>query len=349
MKTNKGKLLTMKNERYYNFCVKFITGEISAVEQTELETWLIASAENRDFYEHILATWNKTEIDTAPGNLPIDAQWEQLSERLGFSEGVQGRERVASSIGMSEKLKWFFQPRFRPAYALVGVFAIVLILLFSLREPKISPLQMEISTTNGETTEYTFSDGSHVRLNSGSSIQFFNIFSDTLREVYLKGEGFFSIAKENRPFIVNTENAKTTVLGTEFNVWSRGSKTRVVVKSGKVRFSSSVGSESIVVLAQNQMSCIAEQSAPTNPATVDANYLLGWLHGRLVFERRPMLEIIDEIERTYDISVLIENIDLEGKTITASFDSSSIETIFASLCLTLDIHYKIDRGQVTLF
>ncbi|MFZ5517536.1 MAG: FecR family protein [Candidatus Zhuqueibacterota bacterium] len=338
----------MQNEKFHNLCIKSIAGEISSAEQKELEHWLNASAENRSGYQEIQQIWQKAEIISIAGNLQIDEQWERLSRDLGLMHAEKHRKLSPASSGIRVRMKRFFKPGLRPAYAIVGVAIIVLIALVSIQKQEVIPVLQEIVTNNGETTECMFSDGSTVRLNSGSSIQFSSVFSDTARQVFLKGEGFFAIAKENRPFVVNTESAKTVVLGTEFNVWARGSETRVIVKSGIVRFLSLKNKEDVVLL-ENQMSCLDEKAAPTSPKTVDADFLLGWLKGRLVFERTPILEIIAELERRYNISIVMDNVDVKNETITASFDSSSLETIFASLCLTLGIQYKIEQARVTLF
>ncbi len=228
---------------------------------------------------------------------------------------------------------------------------VVIILIVSLmnRPQCQQPASEQIITANGEKMSYTFYDGSSVRINSGSSVQFLSEFSDNLRQVHLKGEGFFRVAKENRPFVVITENARTIVLGTEFNVWSRHGETRVIVKSGNVLFASFENDEMSVKLAKIQMSCLDERAAPSAPQEVDADHLLGWLNGRLVFERTPMMEIIDELERTFSISVVTNNLDINDQTITANFETTSLETVCASLCLTLGIQYKIDRNQVMLY
>jgi len=339
----------MQNEKFHNLCIKSITGEISPAAQKELENWLNASAANRNSFEEIQHIWQMTKIKSIPENLPIDEQWERLRAFLSLMHVEKHRKLLPAISEIREKIERLFQRRVSPAYAILGVAIIVLIVFLSIPNKEVIPFLQEIVTNKGETTECRFSDGSTVRINSESTIQFLSVFSDTVRQVFLQGEAFFTIAKENRPFVVNTKSAKTVVLGTEFNVWARGSETRVIVKSGKVRLSSLKNKENVVVLEKNQMSCLNDKATPTSPKTVNTDFMLGWLEGKLVFERTPMHEIIAELERRYDISIVIENVDVKNETITASFDSSSLETIFASLCLTLGIQYKIEQTQVTLF
>lgn len=72
-------------------------------------------------------------------------------------------------------------------------------------------------------------------------------------------------------------------------------------------------------------------------------HLLGWLKDRLVFEKTSLGEILDELERYYDISVKSMDPELDQKTITATFEDESIETVLASLCLTLNAKFEYDE------
>lgn len=63
------------------------------------------------------------------------------------------------------------------------------------------------------------SDNTRVHLNSGSSLRYPVRFAGDIREVFLTGEGFFEVTKdEERPFVVKTEEVDVRVLGTSFNV-----------------------------------------------------------------------------------------------------------------------------------
>mgnify|MGYP001472807545 FL=1 len=77
---------------------------------------------------------------------------------------------------------------------------------------------MEKRSERGEKITVKLPDGSTVKLNSGSSITYPEMFLDDRREVVLKGEGFFDVKKnQKQPFIVMANKAKVKVLGTSFN------------------------------------------------------------------------------------------------------------------------------------
>jgi transmembrane sensor len=73
---------------------------------------------------------------------------------------------------------------------------------------------------SGRPLSASLDDGSAIRLNGGSDIR--TTFDRRKREVHLRGEGFFAVAKDaKRPFSVITATHRVTALGTRFNVDER--------------------------------------------------------------------------------------------------------------------------------
>jgi transmembrane sensor len=150
------------------------------------------------------------------------------------------------------------------------------------------------------------------------------------------------VTRDERPFLVITENARTTVLGTEFNVWARNEQTRVIVREGSVRFKSINADDGDVLLLREEMSRITGNQPPQVPKRVDTERLLGWLEGRLVFEKTPLTEILDELERYYDVFIESADSELAQETLTATFDHLPLETVLSSICLTLGAQYRFE-------
>ncbi|MDT3403583.1 FecR family protein [Mucilaginibacter terrae] len=84
----------------------------------------------------------------------------------------------------------------------------------------------------------TLDDGSRVALHPKSSVQYTQPFKRARRNIHLKGEAKFYVAKDKkRPFTVYAGPLATTALGTVFNItaWPGGSRTKVRLLSGKVK------------------------------------------------------------------------------------------------------------------
>ena len=70
---------------------------------------------------------------------------------------------------------------------------------------------------HGRIYTVVLSDSTIVTLNAESELIFPNNFGD-VREVSLKGEAYFQVAKTGSPFIVHADNINIRVLGTKFNI-----------------------------------------------------------------------------------------------------------------------------------
>lgn len=106
--------------------------------------------------------------------------------------------------------------------------------------PEISETTQEFKTiTNNhdDVLGVSLSDGSFVELSPGAAITYKDGFETASRDVVLKGEAVFSVAKDkDRPFTVYSGNISTTALGTKFRVVYDGNsaKTKVYLYEGKV-------------------------------------------------------------------------------------------------------------------
>ncbi|MCG8603977.1 FecR domain-containing protein, partial [bacterium] len=207
-------------------------------------------------------------------------------------------------------------------------------------------------TTKSVRTDYAqqlqlqLPDGSSVKLNSDSELEFTRAFHDSVRVVQLLGEAYFQVVKDQRPFVVITENARIRVLGTSFNVSSRDSETRVIVRTGKVSLQSAIASgHARVVLTADQMSECRGEGHPLQPVEVDTDHVLGWLEGNLVFERTQLRETVIELKRYYGVEIVLADSSLGFDTITGTFRNRSLETVLASICLSMDLSYSLEKGK----
>ena len=74
-----------------------------------------------------------------------------------------------------------------------------------------------------------------IRDSAGSKLSFSKDYNSESRKVFLSGEAFFDVKKGINPFIISTEYAEITVLGTKFNVRSREDGFEVGVNEGAVK------------------------------------------------------------------------------------------------------------------
>jgi len=312
------------NKKYLALCIKEVTGNITDDEKKILDLWLSESVENKKEFERVKNIWIKTTPDEIliPGT---ETGWLALNRRLEDN---------------SQHKKYpFAKPKLRPVF--VGVIAILLLFVsvYIINDKEHLPQLKTVATVSKEHKQIHLPDSSVVLLNGNSRIKFLDNFDENTREIDLQGEAFFSVTKNDRPFIVKTENAKTTVMGTKFNVRSYGEKTEVFVKEGKVSVKQNKSSNGSVELSKGQFSTVIKDQPPALPKEVDP-YVLSWIDGKLEFNQTKLTEIVDELERFYETKITIENNDLKNCTLTGSFDHQEIDTLLVMMSTALDIDLK---------
>lgn len=192
----------------------------------------------------------------------------------------------------------------------------------------------------------TLGDGSVVRLNENSSLEFPEHFDTEIRKVVLKGEAFFDIqAEAQRPFVVISNLSQVTVLGTSFNINTHNA-TEVTVASGKVKVED-LQSQEKAFLLPGQQAVMDGKAIAINQ--VNPDYFLGWHTRSLSFEEEPVEKVLKILERAYGVT--IHTTMQTGKTeclITGSYEGERIETILRGMKNLLDLEYETDISTRTI-
>lgn len=199
-----------------------------------------------------------------------------------------------------------------------------------------APIRALLSTERydtdvGEQRSLTLADGSEVRLNVRSNL-WANVTA-SVREVRLKeGEALFHVAKDPlHPFRVRTPQAIIEAKGTQFNVHVNDSGTVVTLLEGKVDVQPS-GSSAVIPLSPGEQVKVAPDStAHPEPRTADLKTVTAWTERRLVFEDKPLADVIAEFNRYSRQPFVVDDPQLGNIRITASFESGSVQTFANSL------------------
>lgn len=166
-----------------------------------------------------------------------------------------------------------------------------------------------VSTPRGVDFKITLPDGTDVWLNAESSLQFPSAFTKDTRRVILSGEAYFKVAHDsNCPFIVETDKMKVRVLGTEFNFRNYISeKPQVSLIDGSISILSLNESEPDIILKPGQGACVEEDGHIHVLQGIDIYGTVQWINGYFYFKNRPLIEILQELGRWYNVGVVFEN------------------------------------------
>jgi len=223
------------------------------------------------------------------------------SVRQAVFSAVRNSSQERAPIQSLRPTAKIFQLRFRMKMQMVSVAAAVVIAVGLVLSP--SPTQHRADTGTSTIKTVSLADGSSVRLAPGSRLSVIDGFSDEHRRVKLHGDAFFEVTEGSTPFIVETFDTQTTVLGTSFGIraWpgSMNAATQIVVESGRV---SVEHDESSVVLNAGEAAKV-DLDELTSPERIDIESALAWRDGGLGYDEELIGNVISDLERRFDIRI----------------------------------------------
>ena len=200
--------------------------------------------------------------------------------------------------------------------------------------------------------EYTveLNDGTRVRLNADSELRFPVKFVGNERKVFLKGEAYFEVERDtSRPFRVDVHgDAIIEVLGTEFNVnaYPENAEIFATLVLGKVRVAD-LQTDSTVVLLPNQQAALS--GAGINVKEVNPEDFISWINGRFYLEKMPLVEILIQLGRWYDLQVFWANEELKSYEFTgAIWRDNTIRQTLDMIEKTTDVCFTVSGRTVTV-
>lgn len=163
-------------------------------------------------------------------------------------------------------------------------------------------------------------DGSRVRLAPGSALR--ADLSATGRQVtLLAGEAFFEVTPDpGRPFLVNANGTRVTVLGTGFNVRIGDRDTDVAVKHGRVQVQHTEPQGASEVLTGGQWVRMSA-NAPAARGAIAPAVVGSWTGTRLVAVDRPLPDVIEDLRRRYAGHIVLLGDAPQDLSVTGIFDT----------------------------
>lgn len=164
-----------------------------------------------------------------------------------------------------------------------------------------------ISVPAGQRMQMTLADGTRVRLNAGTTLEYPVVFAREARRVKLSGEAFFEVAHDaEHPFVVETFASDIRVLGTAFNV--RADEERACFSTtlveGKVQVTSRIDPAESIVMQPNDM-VVLENGRLYKERVADFADLC-WTEGLIHLKKMPFDELMAIFERAFDVRIEIE-------------------------------------------
>ncbi len=213
-----------------------------------------------------------------------------------------------------------------------------------------------IHIPNGRTFKVILSDGTVVNLNSGSTLRYpVKFIGKENRQVTLTGEAFFDVHKdENSPFIVTSGALNIRVLGTKFNASSypEDALQNTVLVEGSVRlyeFGTVYNEDDSRLLYPGDMAEWQVANKTMSIKKVNTDLYTGWIEGKLVMKKMNFSQIIQRLQRHFNVKINNEYEELNDRIFTATFVTETIEEVLETFKIETPFKYEINGNEIHIY
>lgn len=196
---------------------------------------------------------------------------------------------------------------------------------------------------------FTLADGTRVWVNSASEVRFPNCFSRERREIFVKGEVYLEVARdEKRPFVVHAGENEVRVLGTRFNLTAYPDEQKVITTlvEGSVEF---LNDQSSIRLKPGEQSVLNRATNKLEKQKVDVSIYTSWVSGTYEYERMPLSDITRQLSRWYDVQFIFEAEEFRDHPFTGIVKrNQSLEEVLLIIEKTTNIRFEISERTIII-
>lgn len=308
--------------------------------------------------------WQKlwARIETQPQEMVIEQPIsEPISEPI-LQPIKGGKSRwlwaAAASLALLVTAFLFFPKNIPPQYFYVSEAKTD---TFQVEKEKITPTidfsnntETVIKTPFGKTQAVTLPDGSTILLNGNSQLRFSKNWSKTeTRTVWLTGEAEFLVKRYDLPqgvnqkFIVYTEGVKVEVIGTRFNLMSRGEKCKLALYEGKVELLlTKYPEQESIAIKPNEIVQI-DNAVVRISEIKKVEVYQAWTKEHFEFDDTPLSEVALLVENTYGITFIFKENALKTKRLTASIPDDDVALLVKIIANIFNIKAQQNGKEIT--
>ncbi len=360
---------------YEDLIIQYLSETINEEDLLKLNAWLELSSSHKRLFKQTREVWLSSKVV---------ANLKGFDHRKGYQHFLSRTKETALENVPSSVKTMIFSLQKVAAVVLIAFGLGILVHFLSLKLLRSDLVaQQEIIVPLGSKSKIKLPDGTMVTLNAGSKLTYKTNFGKVNREVWLEGEGYFSVAKDKkRTFIVKTGHLDIKALGTEFNVKAypnektiqttlvEGSvqiektsrdisgekKVSLIILKPKQRYTFLIDSETDILSAVEIKATIKgkEDQKPKviAPKTgivyknIDPIPDISWKERRWVISQEQLGELAIKLERRYDVNINFAEENLKSFRFTGTLQDESIEQVLKVISLSSAIVFDIQGKQV---
>jgi ferric-dicitrate binding protein FerR (iron transport regulator) len=350
----------------------YLLGQATSEEKQTLLEWLKKSDDNKKLFDQQRKLFALSALSGSDGKFSQrkSEAWERLDASVSATSPEPKTRKLAYYFGVAASVIVIFS---------LGV---LMSMWFSKSKPisDLSKIEHEIIVPKGGQSELVLPDGTRVWLNAGSRFRYKGDYGMDNRNVYLEGEGYFSVIKNpEKPFIVQASGLKIKAFGTSFNVKAYPDEKVVtttlvegVVKIEGKGVDISLKPKDVVMLqkttsiAKNSVEVEEPENKTGNQiqsqeevvqnfnkdvqleSNVNTDIYTSWKDNQWIIDSQSLEDIVVILERKFNVNISIASPELNKYKFTGTFNKETLEQILKVIQLTAPLNYKIDKGVVTI-
>ncbi|WP_300666591.1 FecR domain-containing protein [Fluviicola sp.] len=285
---------------------KFLHGEASSEEAMFLEDWIAESHENKMHFEQSALAFGL--VDKA---VSTDRAWNSIQPQLKQAPvrklSVAWIASLAAMLVISLGAAFYF---------------------FHSKE------ESTVFTAGKEEKKIELNDGTDIQLAAHSSVELSAAYGKKNRLVTLKGSGYFSVKhSKKRPFIIDAGPIHIKDLGTKFNVKTTEDTIYVRVDEGMVVIYDNKGMK--LTLQANESAHYVIASGDLKLDVLAEN--LKKQYKTILLDNQRLEDVVDLLNKTYKVSIRIDNPALKDCRITTEFLNEDLDTVLMVISQTLEV------------
>jgi ferric-dicitrate binding protein FerR (iron transport regulator) len=195
-----------------------------------------------------------------------------------------------------------------------------------------------------ELTTVVLPDGSTVKMNASSTLEYPEKFTAVNRTVKLSGEGFFDVIHDTaHPFVVQVKNMEIEDVGTSFNISAYPGKEKIEVNvtTGSVLLRDKEKKEEALLVAGTHGKMLTKNGRIEVFNELSPNYI-SWITKELSFHHTPLSTVFEELENIYHIKITFTDPEIADISYTANFEKFQIGDIVNVIAATHHLSVSTD-------
>jgi ferric-dicitrate binding protein FerR (iron transport regulator) len=318
-----------------------IKGKVENAEWNDRQEMLsLFHQPKKEYYlkDHLLRDLQKTKVQDIES-----PDYTKLFKRIWYQIELKNRQP-------KPKIKYLYTTFGIAAALVIGLF--IGIYVSSLKSIS-DPVYYSAYSPNGSISEMILPDGSVIFLNADSRVKYSFEGENGIREVFLSGEAWFEVVKNNdKPFVVHTPFYDVNVTGTQFNVkaYETDNEVTTTLEEGQVIIHSSEKlklAEDIILKPGEQMVFNKETNA-ASIKIVNTKWFTSWKDNKLIFVNMNLKELVVLLERKYGVEIEVKKKEILKLHFDGTIKNETIIEILEIMKKTLPIDYMIAGQKIEI-